>query len=54
MVFYQFEYPRALAFPGFGMRMLAAELGQSERIAHVALHRIGKGEKVTFGRTDPV
>src|SRR5215831_3285716 len=35
----------ALAFPGLGRRMLAAELRQAERVAHLVLHRFGKAEK---------
>src|ERR1700753_4287116 len=42
------QHTRPLAFPRFGVRMLAAELGQPQRVADRALAGNGKARKSCF------
>src|SRR5438067_1018046 len=47
------EHARPLALPRLGVRMLAAELGQPQRVADLTLQRRREGKKVPLRRADP-
>jgi len=54
MLLDEFEHPRALPLPRLGRRMLAAELGNPEGVAHFVLHRLRERQKILLGRSNPV
>lgn len=54
MPFNDLEYARPFAFPGLGLRVLAAELGQAKRISHVAPHIRREVHEIRLGRPNPM
>ena len=54
MIFHDFKNARTFAFPGFGMGVSRAELGEPERVTHFRLNFFRKPLIIFFCRRKPV
>ena len=51
---HDFKHTRAFAFPRLVLRMLASELGQTQRVPQIAHHFLRQRQQVGLGRPDPM